>query len=160
MMTKNTLHLNSLSILLVLLLMTNFLSAQTLLYSEDFNNCALPTDWAVNVIGNPNPEWYVGMPQNPNSDGSTIDGTCMLIIDDDATGNNTPPFTLQLDSPSFDGLGYESLEFSIDVHFRNVAETSFKIYAFDGANYNVLVNYQGGGSTTERTIFRICNLHH
>ena len=148
MMKEQTRYLNRIIFICTLLLGTSNLSAQTLVYSEDFNNCALPTGWTNNIVGNQDAIWYVDLPQNTNSDGSTIDGTCMLIIDDDATGNNTDPWVLQVISSPFNGLNYEHLELSVDVHFRNIAATSFKIKVFDGTTYHTVADYTGNASTT------------
>ncbi|MEM1214979.1 MAG: choice-of-anchor J domain-containing protein, partial [Bacteroidota bacterium] len=102
-----------------LFLLPVFGNAQEVLLDVDFNDCELPADWAVDLQGNPDAAWYVGTPVNGNSDGSSIDGSCMLIIDDDATGEDTDPFDLTLWSPAFDGSGFTNLALQLDVHFRN-----------------------------------------
>ncbi len=123
--------------------------AQTVLFSEDFNSCSLSDGWTVHLNGNPDADWYVGMPQNNDSNGSTIDGSCMLIIDDDATGENTPPWNLELISPAFDITGWTTATVSMDVHFRNYdGRDSLTIYAYDGQNYHLLGKYRGGASQT------------
>ena len=125
------------------------LSAQQLLLSEDFNNCAVPDGWAVEAIGNPDAIWYVGTPENDNSDGSTIDGSCMLIFDDDATGENTPEWTASLQSPAFDGSIWTTIRLSMDVHFRNYSgAASLQILAFDGNEYQEVATYQDATSQT------------
>ena len=108
----------------------------TLLY-EDFNKCELSTDWKVVIEGNQDAVWYVGYPQNPGSDGSTIDGTCMLIIDDDATGNNTDPFLWRIYSPIFDTKGYTTIVFTADVHMRNAGETFRVLLKSDSEEYEL-----------------------
>ncbi len=147
MKSRITLHLTIIP-LLALLLGTSALTAQTILYSEDFNDCALPANWTVDFVGNSNPDWYVGMPQNGNSDGSTVDGSCMLIIDDDATGQNTPPFAIQLTTPTFNGNGFQQVQLSIDVHFRSYEESSLKLFVFDGSDLHELTTWQGYGDMT------------
>jgi len=117
--------------------------AQELLFSEDFNACALPDGWVADLSGHPDADWYVGTPQNAASDGSTIDGTCMLIMDDDATGDNTPPWLLKLSTPAFDGTQFTTINLSVDVHFRNYDNAAaFKIFAFDGAELVELATWQ------------------
>ncbi len=148
MMKENIHHFRIFLVLFLLFSFCSFSSAQSLLLSEDFNDCDLAADWTVNIIGNQDAVWYVGMPQNSNSDGSTIDGSCMLIIDDDATGNDTNPFTFQMTSPTFNGLGFEKLELSIDVHFRFLDESYLRIDVFDGNEYHTIANYQGFNGTT------------
>lgn len=124
------------------------MSGQTTLYSEDFNNCALPSDWSVNLQGNPDATWWVGMPMNDNDDGSTIDGSCMLIFDDDLAGDNTPPWILELRTPNIDISGWSTATMSVDVHFRPYGNASFEIYVFDGNEYVLLRQYKGSSGST------------
>lgn len=125
------------------------LQAQTVIFSENFNDCALPAGWTVQLSGNPDAAWYIGTPRNPNSDSSSIDGSCMLIIDDDATGDNTPAWTLQLISPPFDITGWTTATVSMDVHFRNYdGRDSLSLWAFDGQNYHLLRRYRNWSSQT------------
>lgn len=139
--------LNLSCFLLVSTLLT--VQAQTVLFSEDFNTCSLSDAWTVQINGNPEADWYVGMPQNNSSDSSSIDGTCMLIIDDDATGENTPAWNLELISPAFDITGWTTATVSMDVHFRNYdGRDSLTIYAYDGQNYHLLGKYRGAASQT------------
>lgn len=62
---------------------------QELFFEEDFNSCGLSSNWMVNFIGNLDVAWFVGLFENENSDGSIIDGSCMLIMDDDVMGENS-----------------------------------------------------------------------
>lgn len=125
------------------------LSAQTLLLAEDFNECGLSTDWTVALTGNPDALWYVGIPVNENSDGSTIDGSCMLVIDDDGTGNETPAFDLTFTSGVFDGSNFTTIGLSMDVHFRNYnGSDSLEIMVFNGVSYERVALYRGGESQT------------
>lgn len=127
------------------------LYAQEELLFENFNNCTLPSDWSVNVISTGNPTWYVGMPQNPASNGASIDGSCMLIIDDDATGEDTPAHKVQVLSPSFDATQYPNINFSVDLTFRQHETSAFNIYVFDGSDYILLKSYTGDqGQTGEQ----------
>ncbi len=73
----------------------------------------------------------------------------MLIIDDDATGDDTPPWRLELISPAFDITGWTTATISLDVHFRNYdGLDSLSLWAFDGQHYHLLRRYRGGGSQT------------
>jgi hypothetical protein len=139
---------HSLGLLFACLLAGFPLTAQNVLFSEDFNDCELPANWDVSLDGNPDATWYIGSPTNPNTDGSTIDGSCMLIFDDDATGNQTPPWTLQLKTPSFDGTGFSELMLSLDVHFRPWEESSLEVLVWDGSTYQSVVVYQGAEDQT------------
>ncbi len=123
--------------------------AQTVLLAEDFNDCALPADWSATIEGNQDGVWSIGLPDNANSDGSSIDGSCMLIIDDDATGNNTPGWVIDVTSPAFDGTGFTTINLSLDVHFRNYGENnSFQIQVFDGVVYQTIADYNSSGDET------------
>jgi hypothetical protein len=123
--------------------------AQEVLLSEDFNSCNLPADWTVTATGNPDAAWYVGMPNNTNSDGSSIDGSCMLIFDDDATGENTPAWQASIESPVFDGSTWSAIRLSMDIHFRNYnGAASLQVLVNDGNNLHEIATYQGAGSQT------------
>lgn len=125
------------------------LSAQEVLFSEDFNNCAVPSAWQVEANGNPDAVWLVGMPDNPNSNGETIDGSCMLIFDDDATGDQTPAWKVRLTSPVFDAGDWSDIQLSMDVAFRNYnGGASLSILVFDGNAFQEVAVYQGAGSQT------------
>ena len=124
--------------------------AQIPLLSENFNECDLPSDWTVNLIGTGPASWLVGEPQNSNSDGSTIDGTCMLIIDDDAAGNNTPPYAIQFISPVFDGTVYSTLKLQLDVHFREIYGTSLKVFVDQDGQLQEVISLSDGQGTGEQ----------
>ena len=141
----------SFTFFVVLFFLSSYLvSAQELLFSEDFDDCSLPTGWVSNVIGSISPAWEVGTPQNTNSDGSSIDGSCMLIMDDDATGNNTPGYVLQLISPFFDGTQYPELELTMDVHFRPYDGSSLTIMVFDGTEFHSVRRFDDDDGTGEQ----------
>ncbi len=120
--------------------------AQSVLLSEDFDNCELPVGWTINTIGDGPPSWYFTNTHdliNSDSDGSTIDGSCMVIIDDDEAGENADPLTVQFISPPFDATLHSTVKLSVDVHFRYYEESAFSIHAFDGTEFVQLVHYQG-----------------
>ncbi len=100
------------------------LNAQVTLLSEDFNGCAIPPNWEVLAIGNQSPTWSVGISQNNDALGQSIDGTCFLFIDDESEGNNTPGYTLSFTSPAFDASQHATVLLTMDVHYRD----------WDGAN--------------------------
>jgi hypothetical protein len=138
-----------LTTILALLIATSTVFTQQLLFSEDFNSCSVPASWTVEATGNPDAVWGVGASNNTNSDGTTIDGSCMLIFDDDGTGENTDPWTVSLETPSFNSTGWTSVRLTIDVHFRNYnGAASLQIQAFDGNDYQEVATYQGAGSQT------------
>jgi Secretion system C-terminal sorting domain/SprB repeat len=135
--------------LIISFLAASFASAQTVLLDEKFNNCALPAGWNVQIDGNQAAVWYVGVNQNDDYPGETIDGTCFFMIDDDATGDNSDSFLLSVNSPWFDGSNFSTLQLSMDVHYRDwtdVAET-FKIFVEDAAGLHLLQQYDNNNFT-------------
>ncbi len=133
-----------------LLFFSGFSQAQISLLSEDFNSCSFPVGWSLNVIGDGTPVYTVGMPDNGDSDGSTIDGSCMLIIDDDETGDNTPAYTIQVISSAFDGTQFPLIELNLDVHWRPYQGSTLKIKVFDGVNYHEVRSWGDGDATGEQ----------
>lgn len=139
------------TIFAALLFYTFSLNAQAVLFEENFNNCTLPSDWTVNLVGNQDAIWYVSDEiNNTNSDGSTIDGSCMLVFDDDATGNNTDDWYIELTTPAFDGTEFSTINFSTDVHFRQIEESFLRISVFNGTEFVELATWQGGTNTGEQ----------
>ena len=125
------------------------LAGQTVLFEDDFNTCALSSDWTVSIDGNQNFVWYVGTPVNPKSDSTSIDGTCMLVMDDDATGNNTPALVADFRTPFFDGRGFATVLLEVDVHYRDLGnlDDAFEIVLYNGTTDRVLSRYDGKNPT-------------
>ena len=121
-------------VLLLSLLFSGYAKAQVTLFSEDFNSCALPAGWQVVSVGNQNPVWLVGYSTNNDALGQSIDSTCCLIIDDDATGDNTAPYVISFISPAFDASQHSTVELTMDVHYRdwNQANEYFDVLITDG----------------------------
>jgi hypothetical protein len=119
------------------------LSAQEVLFYEDFNNCAFPAGWEAHFTGNQNPVWYVGICTNTDALGESIDGSCALIIDDDATGNNTPAFAADFITPAFDASQYSTILLEADIHYRDYgpANEFFEVWVTDGATEQLLARY-------------------
>jgi len=130
-------------VLLLSLFTTSQLSAQTILFSEDFNGCALPAGWQVSSVGNQNPVWLVGYSTNDDALGQSIDSTCCLIIDDDATGDNTPAYVISFTSPAFNASQHSTVELTMDVHYRdwNEAEEYFDVLVTDGVTEKIIAHY-------------------
>ena len=131
-----------LTILLLTLVVDLFALSDTLL-AERFDNCVLPSGWDVQIDGNQDVVWYIGTPLNPSSDSSSMDGSCMVIIDDDATGENTSGFTWSMTSPYFDMTGYSTVNFSADVHMRTYDLEQFTIYLEDEQGRRVIQRLEG-----------------
>jgi hypothetical protein len=124
-------------------------SQENLLF-EDFNSCNLPAGWEVHSTGNQNMVWYVGdAVQNNDNNGQSMNGSCFLFIDDDATGNQTPAYVLDFISPAFDASQYPTLELSVDVHYRdwNEADEHFDILLTDGVTETLIRRYDKYRST-------------
>lgn len=128
-------RLRNLLCLISLFALTAGLHAQVTLLSENFNGCALPSGWQVNSIGNQTPTWSVGISQNNDALGQSLDGSCFLFIDDESEGNGTAGYTLNFTSPAFDASQYSTLELTMDVHYRDWdgANDYLEILVTDGA---------------------------
>ncbi len=126
------------------------LKAQATLFEENFDNCILSAGWQVNITGNPNPTWYVGPAVlNNDNQGQNMNGSCFLFIDDDATGNQTPAYTIDFVSPPFDASQYATVELSLDVHYRDYGPSAeyFEVRVTDGNTETLLKRFEQGGST-------------
>ncbi len=120
------------------------LHAQVVLFSENFDTCSLPSGWQVNTTGNPNPVWYVGNAvQNNDNNGQSMNGSCFLFIDDDATGDQTPAYLIDFVSPPFDASQQPTIELSVDVHYRDWADIdeTFDVLVTDGTTETLLRRY-------------------
>ncbi len=126
------------------------LSAQTVLFAEDFNGCNLPAGWDVVSTGNQNPVWYVSdSVQNDDDNGQSMNGSCFLFIDDDATGNNTPAYSIDFISPPFDASQHATVELNVDIHYRDWAEANefFAVLVTDGTTETEISRFEKGRQT-------------
>ena len=124
--------------------------AQVVLFSENFDACVLSPGWEIHKTGNQNPVWYVGATnQNDDNNGQSMNGSCFLFVDDDATGDQTEGYILDFISPSFDASQYPDIELSVDVHYRdwNEADESFEVLMTDGTTETLLRRYDKFRST-------------
>lgn len=124
--------------------------AQVALLNENFDACVLPANWQVNIVGNPNPVWYVGNAiQNDDNNGQSMNGSCFLFIDDDASGDQTLPYQIDFVSPVFDASQHPTVELSVDVHYRdwNEADESFDVLVSDGTTETLIRRYDKFRST-------------
>lgn len=134
------------------LLMLGFtcLHAQAVLLNENFDNCILSPGWEVNIQGNPNAVWYVGdAVLNNDNNGQSMNGSCFLFIDDDATGNQTPPYVIDFVSPAFDASAYPTVELSLDVHYRDWPQAAehFDVLVTDGTTEHLLRSFDQTSAT-------------
>ncbi len=125
------------------LLFSTHLCAQNVLLFEDFNACALPAGWTVKATGNQNSAWSVGISTNDDAVGQSIDGTCFLLIDDDATGDDTPAYVIDFVSPPFDASKNSTIAMACDIHYRdwNEAKENFQVLVTDGITETVLSTF-------------------
>jgi len=134
----------------VFLLFTAGLGAQTVLLHEDFNGCSLPAGWQVRLTGaNLNPTWRIGFAQNLAIQGQSIDGTCMLYIDDDAGGATAPGYMLEFVSPVFNASDFTTVMCSMDVYFHYGASDFMQIIASDGSTETLLARFDNYNTNYE-----------
>ncbi|MDO8969036.1 MAG: hypothetical protein Q7U74_00005, partial [Saprospiraceae bacterium] len=133
-----------------LFLFTYAAHTQVPLLTENFDACALPAGWQAIATGNQNSVWYVGAEVlNDENTGQSMNGSCFLFIDDDATGDQTPAYVLDFVSPPFDASQYPTIELSVDVHYRdwNEADESFEVLVTDGTTETLIRRYDQLRST-------------
>jgi len=122
---------------------SNIVCAQEVLFVEDFNDCALSDQWSYQLTGNQDVSWGVGLPTNSKAESSSIDGTCMLYVDDDLTGDKTPAFNLRIFSNYFSGEGYSDIAFNAQVHFRRDKTEFIRIIIDNGEKEHVIREFKG-----------------
>lgn len=128
-----------------------FLNAQEVIFSENFDSgCSLPPGWSVQIAGNQNTVWYVddGL-RNNDQNGLSMNGSCFLVIDDDAVGNNTPSYSCDIITAPFDISQYPAISLSADVHYRDhgPSSESFQILLSDENGEHLLRTFSQGNST-------------
>ncbi|MEI6411138.1 MAG: hypothetical protein WCR52_17250, partial [Bacteroidota bacterium] len=136
--------------LLFLTFYSTALIAQEVLFQENFNDCSLPIGWEVKSTGNQNPVWYVADAiSNDDDNGQSMNGSCFLFIDDDATGNNTPAYVIDFTSPPFDASKYPTVQLSVDVHYRDwyAAAEYFAILVTDGVTEKEIARFDNSNQT-------------
>ncbi|MFM7154671.1 MAG: hypothetical protein ACKOZV_11170, partial [Bacteroidota bacterium] len=127
------------------------MNAQEVIFSENFDSgCSLPPGWSVQIAGNQNAVWYVddGL-RNNDQNGLSMNGSCFLVIDDDAVGNNTPSYSCDVMTAPFDISQYPTISLSADVHYRDhgPSNESFQILLSDENGEHLLRTFAQGNST-------------
>jgi Secretion system C-terminal sorting domain/SprB repeat len=128
----------------------SIMQAQVTLLQENFDNCILPPNWQVQSTGNQDPTWYVSNSvTNDDASGQSMNGSCFLVIDDDAEGDGTPAYVLDFVSPVFDCSQHSTIELSMDIHYRDWNESNeiFSILVDDGTTQKVVKTYTAGNTT-------------
>jgi hypothetical protein len=118
------------------------LYGQQTLFFEDFNQCALSEQWTVKIDGNQNVAWSIGIPENPKADTLSINGSCMLVIDDDLTGDKTDSFNIRFTSAYFDGSDFSDIIFQAQVHFRRDKEEYMRIWVDNGKKEHLIREFK------------------
>jgi hypothetical protein len=116
--------------------------SQNILFREDFDSCALSDQWTYTLTGNQDVAWGVGLPTNPKAEGASINGSCFLYIDDDLTGDKTPPFTLRVVSDYFNGQGYSDISLQAQVHFRRDKTEVMRLIIDNGKGEHVVREFK------------------
>ncbi len=122
------------------------ISQDVLLY-EKFDDCSLPNDWSLEVSNDQDAGVTFGYMYNEKSDSLTIDGSCMVIFDDDILGNNMPTFIAELRSPMLYVGEYSSINFSVDVAFRAYGTSSLELFVVENEEYTSIARYSEGNGT-------------
>jgi hypothetical protein len=126
------------------------LHAQEILFSDNFDNCALAQGWQVTSVGNQNPVWYIGSAlQNDDNNGQSMNGSCFLVLDDDATGDQTPAYTIDFKTPAFDASQYATVLLTVDVHYRDWTDGNewFEVLVTDGTTEKLVSRFDETRST-------------
>ncbi len=121
--------------------------SQDLLIDENFDLCALPDGWQLTVTNDQDAGVTFGYMTNPKSDSLTIDGTCMVIFDDDILGGNQPSFKAELLTPSVNISGYSSVELYMDLAFRDYSTSSLEVFVVADGQYFSISKYDEGDKT-------------
>ena len=113
----------------------------TNIFTETFNECALPSDWSINTLTGL-VDWQFGYITNSNASSSSMNGSCMAYFDDDGVGQNTLPSTVRLYSPVIDGSVFANYNLEFDLIFRKYADLEhFAVYVFDGTEHHLVETY-------------------
>jgi Secretion system C-terminal sorting domain/SprB repeat len=134
--------LRSIVFYLTFFLTVHSLYGQQILFFEDFNQCALSDQWTVKIEGNQNAAWSVGIPENPKADSLSINGSCMLVIDDDLTGDKTDSFNIRFTSAYFDGSDFSDIDFKAQVHFRRDQQEYLRILIDNGKKEHLIREFK------------------
>lgn len=115
--------------------------AQTIEIDESFDSCSMPTGWTTNILAGQD-DWVFGQVNNGNAwAGSTMNGTCMAFFDDDGIGDSAPSSVVQLISPPINGIVYENIDLSFQLHFRGYANSNLKVKVKNGNDIYAIDTY-------------------
>lgn len=122
--------------LFTLVLVCNGLYAQ-IWQSENFNGCALPAGWTENILSGT--QGWLFVDQSPDAFNiGNIDGTCMLLFDDDWLGSAAAPSSVELIGPAVDLSGLPSVLMEFDYNLQEygpAAGDGFTVDVWDGSTW-------------------------
>lgn len=108
---------------------------QTTLLWESFNSCQQPAGWTSNILTGADGWLFVDDSPDPFTNGN-IDGTCMVMFDDDFVGAGAAPSFLELISPVVDASSGSNMLLEFDFNYNHIGADSFYVDVWDGANWN------------------------
>ena len=139
--------MSRLLLILVFVFFAFAVNSQDVLLYEKFDNCTLPSDWFLEVTNEQDAGVTFGNMYNDNSDSLTIDGSCMVVFDDDILGADMPSFKAELRSPMLNVAAYSSINFSIDIAFRAYGTSSLELFVIANEEYISIAKYSEGNGT-------------
>jgi hypothetical protein len=126
---KPTILMKYISLIAAFALLAFNANAQVL-FEENFDGCALPTDWSTNMITGVD-DW-----QFSDNTGANVDGTCMAYFDDDVIGDLASVSLVELESPTIDLSGVSAAEMTLDYVFEDLGLSSFQILLWNGTTWD------------------------
>ena len=119
--------------LLVLALgLLSFGTNAQVLFEENFDGCALPTDWSSSTVTGSD-DWLFG-----DNTGDNVDGTCMAYFDDDAIGDLAAFSLVEIESPTIDLSGNSAAEMTFDYVFEDLGASAFHVLFWNGSSYDTV----------------------
>jgi len=112
----------------------SFMSMGQNIHTEDFDACALPTDWENVAVQGPN-TWMIGAAAPA---GGSVDGTCFAYIDDDALGSGAPALIADLITPTYDLSAHGNAELRFDYIFEDIGGSFFTVSFWNGSSWDVV----------------------
>jgi archaellum component FlaF (FlaF/FlaG flagellin family) len=110
------------------LLCASMTNAQSVVFGETFDGCALPTGWTSTTVTGTNP-WLF----SANGTGN-LNGSCMAYFDDDQNGSTAAASKVELLTPFVDMTAYPSANLEFIYNFRDFQTETFTVDIWDKAN--------------------------
>lgn len=122
--------------LILALMMAPWLQAQ-IIQSENFNSCALPAGWSQNISSGIS-GWLFVLNSPDAFNPGNLDGTCMVLFDDDFLGSAAAFSRVELTSPAVDITGLPLVLLDFDYNFQEYGPAigdGFSIEVWNGASW-------------------------